>query len=520
MSPESPETRTRLGVVGAGTMGCGIALAALYARQPLVLFDISGKVLDQAVAYVRRHLARKGKLDWQDGLKTVRQLAALGECDFVIEAVPEDLDLKRRVFGDLQTVCSPDCVLATNTSTLSVTAIAAGLDQPQRAVGMHFFNPAAVLPLVEVVRASATADLTVQRAANLARRLGKTPVVVADTPGFIVNRLARPYYGEALKLLGEGAADVQTLDWILTYGAGFKMGPFRLMDLIGLDVNLAATNSVYERSGEQPRYRPHAIQQQMVLAGDLGRKTGRGFYDYGDEAVPPAPEFPEASQGQGPVLLSAGTWGPGVEALLTSRRLITRHPAKAQAGIVLAGRRQDLPAVVSAMDQSLPVDRPLLCQTADVTLHEVAQWVTHAERLVGFDGLFLAPGKVAALARRAATPPEICARAEHTMSALGKLPLWVDDPPGMISPRMLAVLVNEAAFAVEEGVAGEDGLDRAMVLGASYPRGPIAWGRRIGFEHILNVLDLLQRQFKDDRYRPAPWLRRQAGTMASDERSR
>jgi len=497
-------------------MGSGIALAALYAHQSVVLVDVSADVLDHGLKYLKHHLERKDQLAALDELTAAPTLDALAACDVVIEAVPEDLDLKRRVFAELQAKCRADCVLASNTSTLPVTAIAGALEHAERAVGMHFFNPAAVLPLVEVVRAAQTSSATVERAVDLARRLGKTPVVVADSPGFIVNRVARPFYGEALKLLGEGAADVQTLDWILQYGAGFRMGPFRLMDLIGVDVNLAAMTSMHQQTFGEPRYRPHPIQRQKVLQGSLGRKTGAGFYTYPENAPQETPVLPEVEGTLGPIFVSQGSWAPGLAAMARGNGQAVESPQMAVAGLVPAGIQEGLPEILGRVDRDLPKTKPLFCQSVDVTVHKAGGWVAHPQRLIGFDGLFLASGRVATLSRSPLTSPEACAQAEAVMRSLGRLPLWVDDPPGMVSPRIVAMLVNEAAFALGEGVALEGALDEAMELGVSYPLGPIKWGRRLGFDRVLVVLQHLQQEFGEERYRPAPWLRRRVRAEALD----
>lgn len=294
---------TPAGVLGAGAMGSGIAqVAALHGHQ-VVLVDSSAGALDRARASVDKALQR----DVQKGRLTVARAAeVLGRvrfvehtgsgpmsefagCGLVVEAIVERLDVKRESFARIEAAVAPDCVLATNTSSLSVSAIASACERPERVLGVHFFNPAPVLPLVEIVPWLGTAPDVLERTRALVDAWGKTTVVAADTPGFIVNRIARPFYGEAWRLLEEGVADAATIDWAMREVGGFRMGPFELMDFIGHDVNFAVTRSVFEGFFYDPRYRPSLTQQRLVEAGFLGRKTGRGYYDYRDAAARPEP---------------------------------------------------------------------------------------------------------------------------------------------------------------------------------------------------------------------------------------
>jgi 3-hydroxybutyryl-CoA dehydrogenase len=287
-SERGPLDGAVIGVIGAGTMGAGIAHVAAFAGHEVLLYDIAEEYVQRGVAGIAGFLRRgaeKGKYEMRDAelaiarLRPTTQLEDLAPCGLVIEAAPERLSLKQELFGKLEAIVGPHAILATNTSTLSVAAIGAPLTRPARLCGMHFFNPAPLMPLVELIEGPETEAAVTASLRALAEAWGKRPVVARDTPGFIVNRVARPYYGEALRLLGEGAADVATLDRLLADG-GFPMGPFQLMDLIGIDINYAAAHSVYDGFFQDPRFRPHPIQRQMVESGRLGRKSGRGYYDY------------------------------------------------------------------------------------------------------------------------------------------------------------------------------------------------------------------------------------------------
>jgi 3-hydroxybutyryl-CoA dehydrogenase len=505
----------RLGVVGSGTMGSGIALAALYTNMVVTLYDISAEMLSRAKEYIEKHLARKDMLISLQHLNLTTNLEDLSGAGVVIEAAVEDLEIKKELFKRLDELCPPPTILATNTSTLPVTAIAAATCTPERVAGMHFFNPAPVLPLVEVIQGAQTSRDTLQTLVTLCEVLGKTAVIARDTPGFIVNRVARPFYGEALRLLGEQVATHEEIDRLVRMGGGFRMGPFELMDLIGIDINLAAMQSMYEQSFGEPRYRPQPIQVQKVHQGALGRKSGQGFYSYGSETQKEDPSPARTEKRSGSVQLTSGTWAPRFAEICrkTGYKLINgaaSKPAQPLIGVATAGKSEGLEKLIIQMDRSLLPETPIVCQCDDVTLTEVATWIRRPERLVGFDGLFFHNGPIATLVASPTLTPKTRAIVEDFIHSLGRVSVWIQDSPGLVLPRIICMLANEAAFAVGEGVAEMDVIDKAMQLGTNYPKGPLAWAKELGYTHVTDVLDHLQFEYGEERYRIAPLLRRWA----------
>jgi len=285
------------GVIGSGAMGSGIAQVAAVAGHTVVLYDNNNAALDKAKANLLgtfQKLQEKGKItdaaEMMQRFRFVSELSAFADCGLVIEAIVEKLDVKKAVFSELESVVAPTCILATNTSSLSVTSIAAACKKAERVLGLHFFNPAPLMALVEVIPAVQTEPSLIGEAKQLMANWGKVPVIAKDTPGFIVNRVARPFYGEALRIYEEGIADMATIDWAMTEIGKFRMGPFTLMDYIGHDVNYVVTETVFQSFFYDPRYKPSFSQKRLLEAGWLGRKTGRGFYNYSEGTIMPEAE--------------------------------------------------------------------------------------------------------------------------------------------------------------------------------------------------------------------------------------
>jgi 3-hydroxybutyryl-CoA dehydrogenase len=474
-------------VIGSGAMGAGIAQVAAVAGHTVRLYDTRPDAVAQAIAGIAKAFARlveKGRMGAAEAdlarerLHAMRALDEAKDAALVVEAVVEDLDVKRVLFSELEDVVGPDCILATNTSSISVTAIGATLKRPERLVGMHFFNPVPLMALVEVISGVATDKAVADTVYATAAAWGKNPVHAKSTPGFIVNRVARPYYAEALRLLLERAADPATIDAVMRDCGGFRMGPFELMDLIGHDVNYSVTQSVFNAYYGDPRFAPSVVQQELVNAGFLGRKTGRGFYRYGDDAAMPQAQA-EAAQ-PCPAQMTLGGADP-LTAALKARLRDAGIATEGAATIFLTDGRS---ATQRAADEGRP----------DTILFDLLLDPAQATRI--------------ALARADQCSDAAWQAAVGLFQKAGFTVTRLDDVPGMAVMRTVAMLANEALDAVNQGVCSAAAVDIAMQKGVNYPRGPLAWADAVGLRHVFTVLANLGAAYGEDRYRVSPLLRR------------
>ncbi|MEU5533632.1 3-hydroxyacyl-CoA dehydrogenase [Streptomyces sp. NPDC020362] len=489
-------------VVGTGTMGQGIAQVALVAGHPVRLYDtVPGRAQEAAEAIGARldRLVAKDRLGAADRdaararLTPAGSLAELADCGLVVEAVLERLDIKQQLFRELEEVVDEDCLLATNTSSLSVTAIGGALVNPGRFLGLHFFNPAPLLPLVEVVSGFATDVTSATRAYETARAWGKTPVACADTPGFIVNRIARPFYAEAFAVYEAQAADPATIDAVLRESGGFKMGAFELTDLIGQDVNESVTHSVWQSFFQDVRFTPSLAQRRLVESGRLGRKSGHGWYDYAEGAERDEPHTAEKAQPPAYVV-AEGSLGPAAELLALIR----------EAGIQIREEDEDhgTRLLLPSGGQLVLADGQTSVEFRDVVYFDLARDYRTATRI--------------ALSASKDTAPQTLAEATGLFQALGKDVSVIGDVPGMIVARTVARIVDLALDAVAKGVATEEDIDTAMRLGVNYPLGPFEWSRRLGRGWAYDLLDDLHLRDPSGRYAPSLALYRHA--YATDQR--
>ncbi|NWF26863.1 3-hydroxyacyl-CoA dehydrogenase [Streptomyces sp. PKU-EA00015] len=480
------DTSRTVAVVGTGTMGQGIAQVALVAGHPVRLYDaVAGRAGEAADAIGARldRLVEKGRMGAGERdaararLVPAVDLAELADAALVVEAVLEQLAVKQELFAELEKIVADDCLLATNTSSLSVTAVAGALRAPGRFVGLHFFNPAPLLPLVEVVSGHATDEETATRAWATAAAWGKTPVRCADLPGFIVNRIARPFYAEAFAVHEEHGIDPATIDAILRESGGFAMGPFELTDLIGQDVNEAVTRSVWESFFHSPKFQPSLAQRRLVESRRLGRKSGHGWFSYAEGAARPGPA--DAGPEDAPeYVIAEGDLAPAAELIGMIR----------EAGITVRQEDEDKGTrlILPSGGQLVLADGQISAEFRDVVYFDLALDYRTAGRI--------------ALSAAAEVQQDTLAQATGLFQALGKRVSVLPDVPGMIVARTVAMLGDLALDAVARRVASAEDIDTAMRLGVNYPLGPVEWNEKLGRDWAWELLANLHQAVPTGRY--------------------
>ncbi|MEW5506881.1 3-hydroxyacyl-CoA dehydrogenase PaaH [Pseudomonas antarctica] len=491
------DKNTLVAVIGAGAMGSGIAQVALQAGHPVALFDNRANAAEQAVQGLALQLGRlveKGRMtessldDCLSRLHAIESLGQLAHAGLVIEAIVENIDVKRTVFQDLEDICQPTCILASNTSSLSITALAAGLKQPERVVGMHFFNPAPLMALVEVISGLATDEGVADCVYQTAIAWRKKPVHARSTPGFIVNRVARPFYAESFRLLQEQASDPATLDALMRDAGGFRMGAFELTDLIGHDVNYAVTCSVFDAYYSDTRFQPSLIQKELVDAGRFGRKSGQGFFEYHEGAVKPEPKVLSAKLGFDRCVVEGDL---GVAHGLLARMGQSGIEVVQRGGLGLLRMGE---AVMAMSDGRMASQRAREDGLQNLVLFDLAHDFTRTNRL--------------AITWASNTSDQARIDAVSLLAQIGIQASALADVPGLAVLRTVAMLVNEGAEVVLHGVSSAADVDLAMEAGVNYPIGPLAWADTLGPKTILDCLEHLQASYGEERYRPSLLLRR------------
>jgi 3-hydroxybutyryl-CoA dehydrogenase len=489
-----------LGIIGSGTMGRGIAQVAASGGITVRLLDSRPEASEEARRFIDDMLQRavaRGRMEAAAASAAIERivvtetLAGLAPCHVVIEAIAEELGAKQQLFTELERIVADDAILATNTSSLSVTAIAAHCRRPQRVAGMHFFNPVPLMRLVEIIDGVQTDPAVTGILSALGRRMTREPVRVQDTPGFLVNQVGRGYGVEAVHIVSEGVGDFVTIDRILRDAGGFRMGPFELMDLTALDVTYPASQAIFQQHFYEPRYRPAQMMRMRMLAGRLGRKTGTGFYEYvdGRQQTPPQPSS------SAPVYDGRAVW-------------VSRAEPEAYQSVTAL-----LQSLGATLDQAgEPASDSLIIVTpfgSDTTTSALQQGLDPA-RTLAIDTLLSGLVKHRTLMTNPATHTDYRDAARGLFAGDGVAVSVIRDCPGFIVQRIVAMIVNIGCAIAEQRTASPQDIDKAVELGLGYPYGPLAFGDRIGADRILKILHNLHTLYGDPRYRPTLWLRRRA----------
>lgn len=491
-----------IGVIGAGTMGRGIAQVGASAGCRVRLFDVREQAVKDALGFIGQMFdrnAEKGRMTAEEAsaakgrLTPATALSELADCDLVIEVVIEDIDAKKALFAELEQIVRADAILATNTSSLSVTEIASATKTPSRVAGFHFFNPPPLMKLVEVVRGLNTDPSVVDALVKMGTRMSKQPVVCEDTPGFLVNHAGRAYGPEALFIVSQGICEPADVDRVMKDQAGFRMGPFELLDLVGLDIAHGVMEAIYDQYYQEPMYKPSVLGRLRVAGGLLGRKTNRGFYTYDGGQIVAVPEPSAPPRGDRPVWVSPAV--PEGRAVLTP--LLEKLGAKVETG--------DKPSK-TAICFVTPLG-------GDVSSAAVAQGLDPA-RTVGVDTLF-DQSKRRTLMLNPLTDPAVRDAAHGLLAAGGGAVTVIADSPGFIAQRIVAMIVNVACNIAQQKVAAPADIDTAVKLGLNYPKGPLEWGDEIGAQRVLAILEAMHAIYQEPRYRPSPWLKRRAALGVS-----
>lgn len=489
----------QMAIVGAGVMGTGIAQIAAQAGIRVMLFDNREGAAQAARDNLKQTLDKlvsKGKIAHSDAqftlehLQVATALTELKNVDLVVEAIIERLEAKQALLAELEAVVADDCILATNTSSLSVTSIARGCRHPERVAGFHFFNPVPLMKVVEVIDGLASDPQVGDCLQALATRMGHRGIRAKDTPGFIINHAGRAYSTEALQILKEGVAEPAEIDRILREGMGFRMGPLELFDLTALDVSHPVIESIYNQFYQEPRYRPSALTRQMLEAGYVGRKVERGFYRYANgQMIDPAPAQPVPVVGTLPPVW-LGTENEEDRATLSA--LLAELGARVEQG-------------------SQPSSEAL-CLLAPYGLDATTaagRFDTDPARTVCIDPL-LDSRRYRTLMPTPGTRVDMCDAAHALLARDGVGVSVINDSVGFVAQRVLAMIVNLAGDIVQQRIASVDDLDEGVRRGLGYPQGPLAWGDSLGAKRLLTILDRMTELTGDPRYRPGPWLRRRA----------